>query len=256
MSSIVKGKAICEYPATSYFLKKADEQDREKARLPALENGRDEVQEKARMSEWIEKEDLLMHQAAIKCRHIEEEAESRANALLSNAKKASQMMLEEARTTGYEAGYCRGLEIGIQQAEKEAVEGLWEISQLAEACKTAQQEMMDQHEEDTIELAFVITEKILKQQVQRDKHLYIKLIEELVQEQEGTVKIFLSEYQKTLGLTMDKSLIKRVKELCGDIKLIILKEEDVIMAETAGGVVDMSISTQLEQLRQAVKQGR
>lgn len=256
LSSIVKGNVIYEYPVTSHFLKKTEDPCLGKSAVPLLDSGWDELQEKARMKEWDEKKDALLHQATIKSRHMEEEAESRANSLLDSAKKASQLVMEEARTEGYEAGYCRGLEIGIQQAEQEAMEGLLEIAQVAEACKTAQREMMDQQGEEVIELAFVIAEKMLKEQIRQDKELWMKVIEELAQEQEGKGKIFLSEYQKTLDLTLDKPMIKRIKELCGSTKLVIVKEEDIIMAETDSGVVDMSISTQLEQLRQAVDQGR
>jgi flagellar biosynthesis/type III secretory pathway protein FliH len=33
---------------------------------------------------------------------------------------------------------------------------------------------------------------------------------------------------------------------------VIIKEEDIIMSETEGGIVDMSVPVQLEQLKKAV----
>ena len=47
-------------------------------------------------------------------------------------------------------------------------------------------------------------------------------------------------------------MAKKIRSMLGDTKLVLLKEEDLIMAENESGIVDMSVPTQLEQLKRVV----
>jgi flagellar assembly protein FliH len=78
------------------------------------------------------------------------------------------------------------------------------------------------------------------------------MLDEIIRENEGIMKIYLSEYQKCLDIRIDKDMAKKIRSMLGDTKLVLLKEEDLIMAENESGIVDMSVPIQLEQLKRVV----
>jgi flagellar assembly protein FliH len=92
----------------------------------------------------------------------------------------------------------------------------------------------------------------MKHHVHTDEGAFLNMLDEIIRENEGIMKIYLSEYQKCLDIRIDKDMAKKIRSMLGDTKLVLLKEEDLIMAENESGIVDMSVPTQLEQLKRVV----
>lgn len=215
------------------------------------ETGKAEI-EKAIVVDVNENKEFMLRQAIKKAKHIENEAQLRANAILENAMKSSREIMSEAEKTGYEEGYLRGLVDGANASELAAEEGLLELRRLIGLFQKEQRAALERSESDLIEIAFELARKIMKQHVQTDENAVQKMLEEIILENEGSHKIYFSEYQKTLDIHIDKAFAKKMRNLTRDAKLIIIKEEDLIMSENDGGIVDMSVPVQLEQLKKAV----
>lgn len=204
------------------------------------------------VSEAKEKKEIILEQAIRKAKQIESEAQLKADALMESAVKSSREIMSDAEKKGYEEGYLRGLVDGANASEAAAEEGLHELKALIDLFKTGQREALERNEEDIIEIAFELAKKVMKQHVQTDENAVQKMLEEIISENEGSYKIYFSEYQKTLDIHIDKAIVKKMKNLNKDARLIMIKEEDLIMSENEGGIVDMSIPVQLEQLKKAV----
>jgi flagellar assembly protein FliH len=214
-----------------------------------------EVQ-RTNLNEINEKKETILRQALKKARHIENEAQLRADSILEGAMKSSREIMDEAEKKGYEEGYLRGLVDGANASETAAEEGLIELRRLIDLFKTEQKTMLERAEKDLIEIAFELAKKIMKQHVQVDENAVQKMLEELILENEGSLKIYFSEYQKTLDFRIDKSIAKKLRNLTKDAKLLLIKEDDLIMSENESGIVDMSVPVQLEQLKKAVDHAR
>lgn len=240
MSSIVKAKQLTYAPAKSPDTGRA---------MPETESV---DLEKVSIDDVNEKKETILRQALKKARHIESEAQLRADGLVESALKSSREVMNVAEKKGYDEGYLRGLVDGANASETAAGEGLQELRQLIELFKTEQKTALERNEKDLMEIAFELAKKIMKQHVQADENAVQKMLEEIIMENEGSLKIYFSEYQKTLGVHIDKSIVKKLRNLMKDAKLILIKEEDLIMSETEGGIVDMSVPVQLEQLKKAV----
>lgn len=208
--------------------------------------------EKTNAGEWNERQEMILGQAFKKAKHIENEAQLRADSIIENAMKSSREIMDEAEKKGYEEGYLRGLVDGANASEIAAEEGLIELRRLIELFKMGQKSALERNEGDLMEIAFELARKIMKQHVQADENAVQKMLEEIVLENEGSYKIFFSEYQKTLDIHIDKTIAKKMRNLTKDAKLVLIKEEDLIMSENESGIVDMSVPVQLAQLKKAV----
>jgi flagellar assembly protein FliH len=240
LSSIVKAKQLTDIPPKPVEISTA-----------AHEIDISEI-ERTSISEINEKKETILKQAIRKAKHIENEAQLRANSLVESAMKSSREIMNVAEKKGYEEGYLRGLVDGANASETAAEEGLLELKRLIELFRTEQRAVLERDEKDLIEISFELAKKIMKQHVQADENAVQKMLEEIIAENEGSYKIFFSEYQKTLDIHIDKAIAKKLRNLAKDAKLVLIKEEDLIMSENEGGIVDMSVPVQLEQLKKAV----
>jgi flagellar assembly protein FliH len=201
----------------------------------------------------IERQEALLNQAVKKSRHVESEAQRRADALIESALKSGREIMDNAEKQGYEEGYLRGLTDGALAAEDAAEESLTELRRLVENFKSVQQAVLKREEKNLLEIAMELSKKILRQQLHSDEDILLKMLDEIVLENEDSVKIYLSEYQKSLDVHLDKTIIKKIKGLSKDSKIVLLKDEDLIMCENESGIVDMSVPVQLEQLKKAIQ---
>lgn len=242
LSSIVKAKQLTEMP-TSF-----------ENPLTNIEENIPSAQELQNIDsdELNAKKESILRQAIKKSHHIENEANKRADSLIDRAMKNSREIMENAEKQGYEEGYLRGLVEGASASEKAAEDGLQEIFELVDFLKSERKAAIIKHEQDIITIAFELAKKIMKQHVQIEENAIQKMLEEIILESEGSLKIFVSEYQKTLDIHIEKSIVKKMRNITKDAKLVLIKEEDVIMGETESGIMDMSVPVQLEQLKKAV----
>ncbi|MDD2189656.1 MAG: FliH/SctL family protein [Eubacteriales bacterium] len=204
------------------------------------------------IKELINKKEAILSQAAIKAKHIENEAELRAESIIENAVKRSREIMNTAEKNGYEEGYLRGLVDGASASEIAAEDSLLELRSLIKCFDTEQRERLKNEESNLINIAFELSKKIMKQQIKIDEEAIIKMLSEIIQENEESMKIYLSEYQKTLSIRIDKAMAKKIKNRFNGAKFVLLKEEDLIMGESDSGIVDMSIPAQLEQMKKAI----
>ena len=94
----------------------------------------------------------------------------------------------------------------------------------------------------------------MKKEAQRDEEFILRILEEVVQENEESVRIYMSEYNKTLDVNIDRTFAERIQKRFKNTKAVLVQTEDTIVVETTSGLTDMSIQVQLGQLKEAVDQ--
>lgn len=194
----------------------------------------------------------ILEQAIKKSRHIYDEAVKRANEVVESAREQGESIRMEAEERGYEQGYARGLLDGAEEARKSAEEGLREMEALIFAIRRERMEAIERQEKDLLLIAFEIAKKIMRQQILIDENAIPKMLEEVILEHETGVKILLPEYSKTLDVALEKSIAQKIRNLSKNVKVLVTHNDDLIMAETENGMVDMSIPIQLSQLSEAM----
>lgn len=185
-----------------------------------------------------------------------------ANDLMKSALKSSQEIRLISKEKGYNEGFAKGHELGLDQGLKDgavtaatqAEEGLKEIQDLLEFLRDERQTALENRKNDMVAVAFEIATKIMKQQVIINENAISEMLEGIILENEEGLKIYLSEYQKTLDIHINKEISEKIQNLSKNAKVIILKEDDKIMIETKNGVVDMSLPVQINQLGKAIEE--
>ena len=206
------------------------------------------------MPEVKERRDFIIRQAIRKAQHIDSEALKRGDALIDNALRKCSQIMKDAEAKGYADGYANGLIHGTKAAENTAEASLEDIRKLIEDIKAEQSAARASQEKDMLEIAFRIARKIMKKEAERDEDFILRILEEVVQENEKGVRIYMSEYNKTLDVSIDKTFAERIQKRFKNTKAVLVQSEDTIVVETTSGLTDMSIQVQLGQLKEAVDQ--
>ncbi|MDR2133440.1 MAG: hypothetical protein LBP30_08935 [Clostridiales Family XIII bacterium] len=194
----------------------------------------------------------MLDDAAEKAKDLVRAAREDAEGIVREASKRAETIKEDAEVAGFEAGYARGAEEGRRAAEAAAAEYLDEMEALAERIRRERFEAIQREEKDLILIAAEAAEKIMRQQCRVDMNAVSKMLTEIVRENEGVLRLYLSEFQHTLELHLDRNITKKLKHFADGLKTVLVKEEDSIMLETETGVVDASVPSQMKLLRESL----
>jgi flagellar assembly protein FliH len=206
-----------------------------------VSSGRDEATEAVR---------TMLDDAAAKAKELIRAADEKAGDIVRGAEKQGETIKQDAEAEGFEAGYARGAEEGRRAVETEAAAYINEMESLAECIRRERLEAVYREERDLILIAVETAEKIMRNRCRDDMNAVSNMIGEVIKENEDTVRLYLSEFQNTLELHLDKNIPKKIKRFASGLKTILVKEEDSIMLETETGVVDASIPAQLNIIRE------
>jgi flagellar biosynthesis/type III secretory pathway protein FliH len=194
----------------------------------------------------------MLDEAAEKAKELLRAAREDAADLAREAAKQADRIREEAELSGFEAGYARGAEEGRRNVLARAEEYMDELESLAACIRRERLEAIQREEKDLILIAVGAAERIMRQQCRADMNAVSKMIAEIIRENEDALRLYLSEFQHTLELHLDKNIAKKIKHFAGGLKTVLVKEADGIMLETEAGVVDASVPSQLAILREAL----
>lgn len=195
----------------------------------------------------------LLNEAVEQADEIRRQAEEEAQRIIQGAHEETVNIMQQAEQAGYNEGYLRGLAEGGKAIEETAEDHLYEVKRLVELMQEERDEAIRNQEKDLIMIALEASKKIMRQHVDGKDDAIVKMIEEIIAENEDVLKVFLSEYHKSIDLHVDKSIAKKMKNYGKGLKTMIVSDEDTIMLETESGILDASIPTQLGMLKDAVE---
>jgi flagellar biosynthesis/type III secretory pathway protein FliH len=185
------------------------------------------------------------------------DAEQTAADTLRAAERAAADQTEawrrQAEESGYRAGYAAGVTDGAEAAEAAVGDHIRELTGLGAQMRQARLETLQREEQDLIQIALEAARRIMRQQCRVDGSAVSKMLEEILQENEDVLRLYLSEFQNTLEFHLDKSIAKKIRQFARNTKTILVKENDSIMLETETGMIDVSVPTQLELLKRMLE---
>ena len=261
MSSIVKAKWVTQEMVS---IKKPSENNLQDERTSAQSD--EQTQEKQQIEQAQANGELTQAQENRLNEFKNAEALRKANDLVKSALKSSEEIKQKSEELGYKEGYATGYDEGLRQgleegrqeglraAAAEAELGLQEIREVIDCMNQERQAALESQEEDLLAIAFEISRKIMRQQIQEDNDVFLKIFDEVIHGDDVGLKIYLSESQKTIDFHVTKEIVEKIKKLSNKSKVIIMKEDDKIMVETDDAVIDMSLPVQLQQLNKTIQE--
>ena len=230
----------------------------------AEDNGLDEETRTRMLAEIAAKEQRaiqLLKDAKVDAEIIKQEAKAERNRLLAEAQKEIERKKEEAaeigRQEGYEAGYKDGEAKVREEMADILVQGSAQAEKTLQEAKAACRDYVQQAEEDVIKIAMAVVEKILPQHFIDVPQVVLPLVREslLKVKDQKVLKIHVSPADYDLVL-MARTEFRGLLTY-GDAEIDITSDSSMkpgdCLIETPNGTVDARLATQIELVRQAVK---
>ncbi|MDR0424052.1 MAG: hypothetical protein LBH39_01100 [Clostridiales Family XIII bacterium] len=199
--------------------------------------------------------ELMLRTAEQECEEMRDAAMREADAMICGAEKQAENIKREAESAGYSQGYAQGMKDGEAKARAEA-EGLIEdLVSLARAVRLERELALEREEQELVYMALEAAKKVMRQHCRVEPSAVSKMLREVMLENEEIVKIYLSEFQDTLEIQLDKNITKKIRSFAKGLNAAIVKERDSIMLESKTGIIDISVPTQMEMLTESVTGG-
>ncbi len=201
-----------------------------------------------------------------------EKAREEAENILRAARDTVDMMSDKAYKEAYEiaekAGYVDGFDRGKKEAYVESQHKLEqevemlrkEVAEVVLSYEKDKEQMLDLYLDDLKEIAVSIGEKIVQTSLKSSKEIVEKMILSATEKmkKQAWAKVYIGAEVGTLDIQGDEKFLKSLSKIGDNVKLVLMedKEPGTCIIETPEGVVDISVKTQLENIKEILNNAR
>ncbi len=189
------------------------------------------------------------------------EARLAAEDIVASARKKAAIMEQEGYNKGLEQGTAQGFEFGVEQARKET-----ERIRDAELQKFAvfigeQTKIVTSEKEKTLEcyvddlknISLSIGEKIVQTSLRSSSEVILKMILSATEKMKRVAwaKIYIGDSGNCLEVQGDAEFLKSLSRIAENVKIVVIDEElGTVIVETPEEILDVSVKTQLENIKE------
>lgn len=187
---------------------------------------------------------------------LEAKAKKQCDKLLTDAKKQSDKIAQKARAEGYEDGYSTGYQTAQQSFEEQAAPRLAELTELITALASYGEILMKEKEDEFVELALAIAGKVMAREIKSDPKYIIDMLRDVLikNHRETYINLSVSPDMTPARAKANEAIIEQLREIAPGLSIYIEKEvgEGYMVMETSKGVTDMSLDTQLANIKDSL----
>lgn len=199
---------------------------------------------------------------------IFEDAIAQAEEILEKAREEAKNIRQRAEEAGWEEGYEKGYNDGYKQAygdhktklDYELEEFQREMKESIEEVAYKKQQVLDKYIDDLKRVTLSIAEKVIQTSLKTSSEVVKRMILAATSKLKKTqwAKIYITKNSSSVLLQGDVSLLKELHHLSDNIKVIAMEseEEGTCIIELPEEVIDASVSTQLENIRDILNNAR
>ncbi len=231
-----------------------------KLRLKELED------EEAKKQRSLEKrrQDWLLREAEETLR----KSVARSSQILEEARKQGDKLKEEARTQGYEEGLLKGQKEGEEKALAEG-RAVWkketdafqdQIASYVREMDYARDKVVEKYLDDLKDISLAVAEKIirisLKDSADVTKRMILAATEKL--KKKAWVKIYVGKGSQERKLNGDRELLDELSRISDNVKIVMMEDAEAgtCIVEMPDEIIDASVSTQMENIRDILNNAR
>ena len=206
-----------------------------------------------------------VHYAQLQAELILNKAREEAEELLVRAREQAVQEQEEiragARDEGYRNGYAQGtakaMSDAVRDREATAARLEKEVKDFLEKASLAREEMILQSRDELVELCLAVAEKVVRVSLKSSSEVVVRMIQtatERMKRQEW-VHIYISGCDVRQLSKISPALTTTLGALSQHIKIIPMGdgEDGTCIVETPEEIVDASISTQMSNVRDVIR---
>jgi len=200
-------------------------------------------------------------QAELILKQAREDAEKLLEEARQKAGEEAELVRAGARDEGYRDGYAQGmanaLEEGKKDREVQAARLEEEIKQFLEKASLARDELLSQSQDELLDLCIAVAEKIVRVSLRSSSEVIAKMIQtatEKLKRQEW-VHIYIAGCDAKGIAQISPGLTTTLGALSEHIRIVPMGDDEAgtCIVETPAGIIDASVSTQLSNIRDILK---
>lgn len=203
--------------------------------------------------------EAILATANLDAEKIKERA--KAEALAEAAAELAELK-EQAKAEGYEQGYAEGMaqarEDGRLERERQAVEQAEAVDRFLESAAHAKELVINQAEAEMRDLALTIAEKVIRVSLKSSSDILLRMIETATEKHRRCewVQIYIADCDaRKLSLTAPE-MAAALRHLSDRVRIIPMADDEsgTCIIEMPDEILDASVSTQMENIREIVNQ--
>lgn len=247
----------------------AEEELSEEEKAAILERQKAE-EEKKRIDDLVEQrvnEIIIAHREAVnnEANLIIQKAKAAAESITDNAAKAAAEAISSAKAEGEELkekfrrqGYTDGFAEGKEEAEKKAQTSLDAAGQFLEEINARKEAYFISNEEELRETVISSVEKIVLEKLRKSDKVVERIVAQAAKNFRNSdyVKISVMEGNVSKTFRTDMEYVKTIAEGITDVEVELLPADEYpegsVILDNGSEIIDASIPTQLEFLREIV----
>lgn len=200
--------------------------------------------------------ELIIKQGQEKAEIIIKQAQEKAEAILTEAKTELDKITQTAQQEAYEKGVKMGKEEGVKAGEEMIKKSLAEIQNVLSEAKHKREEIIQTNQEIIVNLALMIAKKIIKTELATNQEAILKNLNQAFKKVRDKEKIKVKINPVHLS-ELEGRKEEFLAQLSG-IEGIDFEEDNSLepggcIIETNFGVIDATISSQLEIVAEALR---
>lgn len=213
------------------------------------EEEEEEVEEKDAKAQY---EELLEAE-----RKIVEQAEEQAKRILSDAREQADILRRKAFAEGHEEGVEAGYKEAYEEQRRLLDEEIRQLQTDAEdvlrSISIEKTKLLEQYVDDLKRISLAIAEKIIQTSLQSSgdivKRMILAATDKITKKQ--WAKIYITKCETGVSMEVDAEFLDALSKLSDNIKIITMDngEEGTCIIELPDEIIDASVSTQLENIK-------
>lgn len=197
-----------------------------------------------------------------------ERALRQAEEIMNTARAAAKEIEEEAYKEGYQAGIEAGEKEGKDQAYREHQEVMEkraevlerEIADYVHDMQRTKELVLEEYMDDLKSIALTIGEKIIQVSLKSSSDVVERMIIAATERLKKTAwaKIYVGNNGSQIQANGDSRLLQELSKLSDNVKIIVMDEEEpgTCIIELPDEIIDISVGTQLENIKEIINNAR
>lgn len=214
----------------------------------------EEEEEEDTRAEEEEQEERFATEAA---NEIIAEAEKKAEQLLADARGQADILRQKAFRDGYDEGRQEGTREAYEEQRKLLDEEVRQLqanaAEVINSISIEKAKLLEQYVDDLKRISLAVAEKIIQTSLQSSgdivKRMILAATDKITKKQ--WAKIYITKCDTGISMDVDTEFLDAMSKLSDNIKIITMDngEEGTCIIELPDEIIDASVSTQLENIK-------
>ncbi|MCI8376678.1 MAG: hypothetical protein HFI29_14800 [Lachnospiraceae bacterium] len=260
LSRVVKGKkAIDVTEMYQFFSDFALEEEKEEA--PETEGSSEEEPDQEETLKAAREEEAREREEASE---ILANARKEADQLLEDARRQAELLREESfaqgHQEGYEAGVLKARQECEQQYEEEVQDFRTHAAEFMDSIRLEKSALMEKYLDDLKRIVLTIAEKVIHISLRSSENVIHRMIIAATDKLKKTewAKIYITKCGTEISMEADVEFLNALSHLSDNVKIVAMdsEEEGICVIELPEEIIDASVSTQLENIKDILNNAR